>query len=53
MWCSHVTKFTRGVVVFAVAAILSLTTTRYALAQNTFGSLSNFNVFNDTGNPRL
>lgn len=39
----------RVAVLLLAAAILSLIPSGYALAQNTFGSLSNFDVFNDTG----
>jgi hypothetical protein len=49
MSVSRVPNFLRVVVLVFTAAIFSLMANGYAFAQNTFGSLSNFDVFNDTG----
>jgi len=49
MSVSRVPNFLRAAVLLFTASIFSMMANGYAFAQNTFGSLSNFDVFNDPG----
>ena len=49
MSATSVRNCLRSIVLLLSAVVLSVMANGYALAQNTFGTLSNFDVFNDTG----